>query len=164
MTCPACNNNLTKVTVNKVELDVCKDGCAGVWFDNYEFEKFDEESEFASSDILDVEKNESSNVDFLEKRPCPKCDDITMMRHFFSVKHEVEMDECGFCGGIWLDDNELSRIRAMYPDEATKRVAFDVAFDDAFGSHFEALEEEAKEREKARAKRTMITKLLWRLS
>lgn len=32
-----------------------------------------------------------------------------MMKHFFSVKKEVELNECESCAGIWLDTGEQYR-------------------------------------------------------
>ena len=34
-----------------------------------------------------------------------------MMRHPFSVKREIEIDECPNCAGYWLDHGELDAIR-----------------------------------------------------
>ena len=33
------------------------------------------------------------------------------MRHFFSPKRRVEVDECPNCGGYWLDAGELAAIQ-----------------------------------------------------
>ena len=32
MRCPACHRTLSPVTVDDTTVDVCQDGCAGVWF------------------------------------------------------------------------------------------------------------------------------------
>ena len=42
-----------------------------------------------------------------------------MMRHFYSFKKQVEVDECGGCGGFWLDHGELEKVRNLYdsPEE-----------------------------------------------
>jgi len=42
MNCPACGNILEQMTVGDVTVDVCQRGCGGIWFDNFELEKFDE--------------------------------------------------------------------------------------------------------------------------
>ncbi len=36
MKCPACGNTLTQMNADTITVDVCKEGCAGIWFDNYE--------------------------------------------------------------------------------------------------------------------------------
>lgn len=43
-----------------------------------------------------------------------------MRKHFWCVKGEVELDECDTCGGIWLDDKELEKIRSLYENSAEK--------------------------------------------
>ena len=51
MECPACHRELTTMTVGGVKLDVCKDGCAGIWFNAFELKKFDEPNEFAVGQV-----------------------------------------------------------------------------------------------------------------
>ena len=41
MKCPACENELTDKDVGGVTVDICNGGCGGLWFDNFEFKKFD---------------------------------------------------------------------------------------------------------------------------
>jgi len=126
MQCPACGNTLERRTVQGVELDVCSRGCAGIWFDNFELTKFDEPFEPADN-LLDLEPVQGVTID-PARRKCPKCDDVTMMRHFFSVKHEVEVDECAGCGGIWLDHGELRAIRNLFPSTEERQKAAHDAF------------------------------------
>ena len=37
--------------------------------------------------------------------------DVVMLRRKFSASVPVDIDECPQCGGIWLDSDELARIR-----------------------------------------------------
>ena len=103
MKCPACNSNLQKENVNGIEVDICKGNCGGIWFDNFEFRKFDEPHEHAGDTLLNIDKDDSITVDKSVRRKCVKCESIVMMQHFFSVKKEVEVDECPSCGSVWLD-------------------------------------------------------------
>ena len=93
MNCPACGNPLQEMTVADVTVDVCKDGCGGIWFDNFELKKFDEPHESAGQALLEIERDDSITIDHSKSLKCPKCDDIVMMRHFFSVKKQVQLDE-----------------------------------------------------------------------
>ena len=88
MDCPACNNSLSQIEIDEIKVDICKGGCGGVWFDTFEFKKFDEPHEAAGAELLDIEVNPSIKVDHSERRNCPKCDDITLMRNFFSIKKD----------------------------------------------------------------------------
>jgi Zn-finger nucleic acid-binding protein len=51
-----------------------------------------------------------------------------MMRHFWSVKRAVTIDECPECGGIFLDAGELGKIRAEFVTEAARHAAADAYF------------------------------------
>lgn len=99
------------MTAGTVTVDVCRGGCGGIWFDNFELKKVDEPHEIDALALLRIERNDSLLVDYERRRNCPKCPDVVMMRHFFSPRREVEVDECANCGGIWLDPGELAQIR-----------------------------------------------------
>ncbi|UCF44593.1 MAG: zf-TFIIB domain-containing protein [Planctomycetota bacterium] len=131
------------MTVDDVTVDVCKGGCGGIWFDNFELKKFDEPHESAGEALLDIERDESLVVDLNRKRNCPKCDDIVMMTHFFSVKKQVAIDECPGCAGIWLDAGELSQIRSMFNTEQERNQAADEYFNEVFGDKFKAMQAES---------------------
>jgi len=134
------------MTVGDVTVDVCRGGCGGIWFDSFEFKKFDEPNESAGEELLDVEQDASIVVDHTKRLKCPKCDDLVMMRHFFSVKKEVEVDECPGCGGFWLDAGELRKIRSMFNTEEERHKAAGEYFSEVFGADFAAMqaEDEAK--------------------
>ena len=150
MECPACGNPLRELTAGDVVVDVCRGGCGGIWFDNRELKKFDEPHEEAGQDLLDVERDPSVSVDHSAERKCPRCDGVTMLRHFFSIKHEVELDECPGCGGMWLDAGELGKIRSLYESEEQRRQAAKEYFDEVFGAKFEEMR---AQREQSRVSR-----------
>lgn len=144
MKCPACENQLQQMTVADVTVDVCKGGCGGIWFDNFELKKFDEPHESAGEALLDIELNKTVALDHSKKLKCPRCDDIVMMRHFFSVKHEVEVDECPGCGGIWLDAGELKQIRSLFETEQQRQQAAEEYFSELFDNQLAAMKTESK--------------------
>ena len=140
MKCPACSNSLEQITIDSITVDVCKDGCGGIWFDNFEIKKFDEPHEAAGQALLDIERDKSIAIDHTKRLNCPKCDGIVMMRHFFSVKKQVEVDECPACGGFWLDAGELRQIRGLFNTEAERHQAAEEYFSDLFGDQLKAME------------------------
>ena len=125
MKCPACGNQLKEMDVEDVKVDVCDGGCGGIWFDNFEIDKFDEPHEPAGALLQSIVRDESITVDRSKKRNCPRCEDIVMMRHCFSTKQEVEIDECASCVGIWLDYGELQKIRNLFKTEEERKQAAD---------------------------------------
>jgi Zn-finger nucleic acid-binding protein len=112
MKCPACFNELTELHVGNLAVDVCQGGCGGIWFDAFELQQVDDESETAGEPLLHIERDERLVVDASRKRECPRCVGIKLQRHFFSAKRRVEVDQCPNCAGYWLDAGELAMIRA----------------------------------------------------
>lgn len=117
--CPACGKTMAKVFMNEqnVYLDVCLEGCGGIFFDNREFEKFDESHEDITP-LIDAYKNKTFSPTEVneEQRTCPVCNQ-KMVKNFSSAKKEIEFDECYGCGGRFLDYSELEKIRAEYTTE-----------------------------------------------
>lgn len=109
--CPACGEKMTKIiTKEGVNIDICTEGCGGIWFDNRELGKFDEPNENAE-EILNVLKEKTfKSVDTSAERICPVCN-TKMVKHKYSMNTDVEIDECYSCGGKFLDNNELHLIR-----------------------------------------------------
>ena len=112
MKCPACSNELSKVVSDNIKVNLCKGGCGGLWFDQFELKKVDTPEKPAGETLAQMQKQEAlHSTDRIKQRKCPRCLDIVMMRHYFSVKKGVLVDECAGCGGIWLDSGELEKIR-----------------------------------------------------
>ena len=119
--CPACGCEMEKIYMpaQGVHLDVCTNGCGGIYFDNREFKKFDEPCEDITPLIKVLEGKEFKKVDEEQVRNCPVCGN-RMMKNFASIKHEVQVDECYTCGGKFLDYGELEKIRSQYNTESER--------------------------------------------
>ena len=146
MNCPACSNALEAVKVGDITVDVCSKGCGGLWFDNFELKQVDERHEAAGEKLLQYEKQAGVTVDYTKKRPCPKCQGVTMMKHFMSIKRDVEVDECGNCGGFWLDSGEVGQIRTQFTTEADREKAAETYFSETFGEELEKMLGESQEK------------------
>ncbi len=138
MKCPACANQLTIKTVTGVNLDVCDNGCGGIWFDDYEFKKFDEQLEPDAETVLNLTVKQRAS-DKAAQYNCPKCLTIVMMRRFTSVKKTLTIDQCAQCAGIWLDAGELQAIRSEFPTEAEQRKAAEDLFSEMFDAKLQQL-------------------------
>jgi Zn-finger nucleic acid-binding protein len=146
MICPACGGTLVPVTAEGLTVDVCRGGCGGIWFDQRELAKVDEQHESAGEILLSIEKDPGTAIDRRKKRTCPRCSDVVMMRHFFSVKQQVEVDECPGCGGFWLDPGELAAIRSEYATDADRQRAAEEYFSAVFDRELAAMREEGNEK------------------
>ena len=144
MKCPACGRELVEMVAGGITVDVCKGGCGGVWFDNFELQKVDNHSESSGEALLDVERDGNVAVDHEARKKCPKCDDLVMMRHFSGVKKEVEVDECPGCGGFWLDFGELAQIRSQFTTEAEKDQATAAYFSKEVGGELDKMAAESQ--------------------
>jgi Zn-finger nucleic acid-binding protein len=151
MKCPACGTPMEEMSVDNIKLDVCTRGCGGVWFDRFELQRVDESHESAGERLLDLETEPNVVVDHTKKRKCPRCKDVVLMRHYFSVKKEIEVDECPSCAGVWVDSGELRKIRNQFATEAERDKAAQEYFADVFGNEMQMMKEEGGERlEKAK--------------
>lgn len=146
MKCPACNNTLDQMKVGNITVDVCNQGCGGLWFDSSELRQVDEKHEAAGEALLNIKKNPNVSVDLHKTRSCPKCDDVIMMKHFMSVKNEVEVDECPKCRGFWLDAGELGQIRNQFKTEADREAAASKVFSETFGDELAKMLAENQEK------------------
>jgi len=113
MKCPACNTSLAVIKLQGVSLDVCRGGCGGIWFDNFELKKF-EVPRPSTAELLNIPTNPAIQVDPAKKRNCPRCENVPMMRHYYSITRQVQVDHCPSCGGYWLDAGELAAIQGEY--------------------------------------------------
>ena len=160
MDCPVCKRQLTQVMVGDVEVDVCQGGCGGVWFDEFELKKLDEPHEHMGEALSGISYDPSIPVKHDEKRHCPKCKDIIMRRHFFSAKREVEVDNCGKCGGYWLDLGEIHKIRSQFESEEERKAFAQEMFDDLFSADLAQMKQESEEDLRAAKKVSHILRFI----
>ena len=120
MNCPRTGTQLREVDIDGTKVDV-SEACGGLWLDSYELLKFDEAKESAGEKLIDLMSEYSGDDIYPEQRlNCPRDSEVVMMRRFYSVKRQIEIDECPKCGGIWLDAGELTKIREAYPTKEAR--------------------------------------------
>lgn len=156
--CPACQSVMTKIFIPKegVNIDICLDGCGGVYFDNRELTYFDEYNE-SVDDILEAVKNkEFKHVETSNRRCCPACG-ANMVKNYTSINKEVEIDECYSCGGKFLDNGELEKLREEYDTHAERsQDVLNYVYANV-GGQIQALEKEVEMR---KSQRSFIAKLV----
>ena len=116
MNCPACGALMVEEDFGGVQVDVCRNGCRGIWFDWGELKELDENHEGFGAALEEALKSPRVNDANREQLKCPKCE-IGMHVHKYSSAKEVSVDECYGCGGFFLDSGELKEIRDNYMSE-----------------------------------------------
>ena len=110
MKCPVCQAVMAEQDFGGVKIDVCQDGCKGMWFDWFELSKLDEKNE-GFGDVLrkalEYPRVNDENRGLID---CPKCS-MPMQVHKYQSAKEVNIDECYKCAGFFLDSGELKAIR-----------------------------------------------------
>lgn len=159
--CPACQKEMTKVFVPSegINVDICLDGCGGIYFDTREFKYFDEQDENIEEIVKAAEGKTFAKVDESLPRTCPVCG-ARMVKNYASVKKEVQIDECYSCGGKFLDHGELEKIRAQYATEEERSADIMKEVYSTVGVEIKRLE---AENEELRAKRSWTKKLFDKL-
>lgn len=116
--CPACGKDMEKVFIPNqgINLDICTQGCGGIYFDNREFDNFDEKDENISNITEKIDNKNFEQIDTTKERFCPNCG-AKMVKNHSSIQQTIEVDECYSCGGKFLDNSELVKIRAEYDTE-----------------------------------------------
>lgn len=69
-----------------------------------------------------------------------------MMRHYFTIKREVIIDECPKCGGIWLDAGELDTIRKEYDSAKARQEDAQKFIESNFGKKLDEMARESEEK------------------
>ncbi len=150
--CPACQKEMHKIFIPSegINIDVCLDGCGGIYFDNREFKSFDEQHENIDQILKAIEGKEFIKVDETLPRTCPVCG-ARMVKNFASIKKEVQIDECYACGGKFLDHGELTKIRSQYLTEADRSADTMAYLYETVGVKLKALDAEREELAKNRS-------------
>jgi Zn-finger nucleic acid-binding protein len=124
-----------------VQVDVCKNGCKGIWFDWQELIRLDENHEGAGRALEEALKSPRVNDADREQLKCPKCG-LAMHAHKYSSAKEVNVDECYGCGGFFLDSGELREMRDNYMSEEERDAYVQNLLDEM--PEYKAMEEEMK--------------------
>ena len=119
MNCPVCQKEMVVEDFGGVNIDVCKNGCKGMWFDWRELGRLDEKNEGLGSALQEALSYERTNDENRGQIKCPKCG-LPLHTHKYESAKEINIDECYQCGGFFLDSGELKAIRENFMSEAER--------------------------------------------
>lgn len=140
LTCPACGEKMEKFFIKRANcnIDICTNGCGGIFFDNREFKIFDEKTESIDEIKKALEGKTFKTIDETYKRICPACG-MKMVKNSTSINGDVIVDECYRCGGKFLDYKELDKIRAEFSTDETRSQAVVDYLKKNMGAEFEEM-------------------------
>ena len=129
LTCPSCGKKMQKIFLNEqnFNIDICLDGCGGIFFDNRELKKVDEKSECINEILAAIKDKKFTKPNTTAKRRCPACNAV-MVQNNSKYSCEFKVDECYSCGGVFLDSGELLNIRKESSNEEEKKREFERKF------------------------------------
>lgn len=159
--CPACGKEMTKIFMASkgVNIDICLEGCGGIFFDNRELKKFDEYTENIDELKAAIQNKTFEKTDESEIRFCPVCH-TKMVKNSVSLKGDIIIDECYNCGAKFFDHGELTKMREEYPTEKDRRQALLSATYNEVGAKIDQLE---LQNNLNRTKRSKFLKMLDKL-
>jgi Zn-finger nucleic acid-binding protein len=94
-----------------VLLDICQNGCGGVWFDAAELAQLNQTVPAGKKPLAEIICDPAITVDPERIRKCVRCRGVKLERKLFSLGTGVILDRCPKCAGTWLDHGELETIR-----------------------------------------------------
>lgn len=116
--CPNCGKEMKKVPIGSagITLDVCLDGCGGMFFDNREFSLLSGNGDNINEVLAIYSNKKFTNADIHneKKRICPCCGS-PMAQNPSNILSEIVVDECYSCGGKFLDYGEFEKIVSSEP-------------------------------------------------
>lgn len=159
--CPACGKEMEKVFIPSegINIDICTNGCGGIFFDNREFDKFNEGHEDISIIENQLKGKTFEQTDDNMERTCPACG-AKMVKNTTSAGGNIKIDDCYVCGGKFLDFGELQKIREEFAnDKQRKDATIDYLFN-KIGADLHQLNAESARR---KADRNLAQKLFYSL-
>jgi Zn-finger nucleic acid-binding protein len=146
MKCPRCPSQTKVIENQNVKIDICYDGCGGIWFDWMELKKMDEGHEISEEFLKTLSLSAKKTIPVSDKLRCPTCPSQPMVRRFNSVKRQVEVDECPKCGGFWLDAGELTHIHSEFKTDNDRQHAAEKFISDTFGAQIATARAESQQK------------------
>jgi len=142
MQCPRTGTELTEIELSGVKIDI-SEACGGVWFDNFELQKFDNVEKAAGAELVELlSRYTNKEIDLEPRLQSPRHPEVTMLRQYYSPAQRIEIDLCPQSNGVWLDPGELAHIRLLYPSEDDRREATQQFFDEVMPIFTEAPDNE----------------------
>lgn len=114
---------MVAVDFGSATVDICRDGCKGIWFEPLELRPVEAERDAINAALNEALDHPRVKDQGRGRLTCPKCE-VPMHTHKFKSAREVDVDECYVCGGLFLDSGELKAIREGALSEEESRAYY----------------------------------------
>lgn len=121
MKCPVCEKEMVEQDFGAAMVDVCLEGCQGIWFDWGELARLDENHEGLGEALQRALLQPPRSIERKRQLICPRCS-TPMHEHRHRLSKQVFVDECYNCGGFYLDAGELVTLRSSCLSDAEKNL------------------------------------------
>jgi Zn-finger nucleic acid-binding protein len=120
--CPVCGKEMRTIYVPEADInvDICVNGCNGVFFSKKEVWNFDKIQNDIEAVLGQIKHKHFSEIDKNNIRKCPSCG--SQMVKFGIDGSDAVMDMCYTCGGRFLDYDELLKLRGNEYNLSTQTV------------------------------------------
>ena len=117
MQCPKCSVEMKEYKDREnVLVDYCYDGCKSIWFDN--------------SELAILSTTESNHPDFgaikakgeATSNQCPRCPEENLFEVPYVAGHDLMIDVCPSCTGVFLDAKELGALQRLAASQEPRAV------------------------------------------
>jgi len=107
--CPVCTKDMRELAFGSTWIDVCAEGCGGLWFGRGELERLDSRKKGAGPALEAALRREPVPANEGRELDCPVCrDPLVIQEHELAP---IEIDVCETCDGAFLDAGELAVLR-----------------------------------------------------
>tara|TARA_Y100001935_G_C17302648_1_gene510251 strand:+ start:960 stop:1415 length:456 start_codon:yes stop_codon:yes gene_type:complete len=113
--CPKCKELMTNVKHGDIGMDKCE-FCHGYWIKDGQLEYLCENLSEYQLDLLhsigqskEKKKNYNNLFHFNSRMRCPDCPK-DLREIYFKLDHNIKLDICDRCHGVFYDSNELNQI------------------------------------------------------
>jgi uncharacterized protein len=131
--------------VGKQIIEVCTQGCGGVWFEPFQRQRLIEDDPASARAFLRARSDAPIRPVEPGPRRCPRCD-LPMLRRMANAASAGHVFECPGCGGQWVDHQDLVRMITEETTEEDREKAAERMFYERFG---EPLAREVHEEERS---------------
>lgn len=111
--CPACGKRMEKIYIERINkhIDICSQGCGGIFFDNREMEHFCNKNDNIDEILAIYENKDFKTIPDDKEILCPYCGAKMVKIGNGTADESFKIDCCYTCGAKFLNGYELQKLQ-----------------------------------------------------